>query len=254
MRDSFIFYSSFYEAIVDLPDEERLKCYDMICEYALTGKIPEVSGIAKSIFALIKPNVDASIKRRKNGAKGGRNNKKNKYTSTNNESTLPNYFQITSDNSGSNKEREREREEEREEEKERDVDVERDADADVDKDVESLSFSNENDCRTASVQRVIEEWNFLSEYGVKPVKTIGKDSTRYKMLCKRIADNGEGGVLDAINRIRGSDFLLGKKTDFLITFDWFVKPNNFAKVADGNYDNKDAKDNRQAFFDKWRDV
>ena len=248
MRDSFIFYSSFYEAIVDLPDEERLKCYDMISEYALTGKTPEVTGIAKSIFALIKPNVDASIKRRKNGSKGGKNNKKEKHTSTTDGSTLPIYFQNTSDNSGSNKERDKDVE--REEERDRDVD----ADVEKDGDEEILSFSKENDCRTASVQRIIEEWNLLSEYGVKPVKTIGTDSTRYKMLCKRISDNSEEGVLNAINRIRGSDFLLGKKTDFLITFDWFVKPNNFAKVADGNYDNKDAQDNRQAFFDKWRDV
>ena len=89
---------------------------------------------------------------------------------------------------------------------------------------------------------------------MKPVKTIGSDSKRYKMLCKRIADNGEENVLDAIDRIRGSDFLLGKKTDFLITFDWFVSPNNYAKVADGNYDNKTAQDARQAFIDKWRDV
>lgn len=126
MRDSFIFYGSFYEAIVDLPDEERLKCYDMICEYALLNKIPEVKGIAKSIFTLIKPNIDASIKRRKYGAKGGRNSKKDKCTHTNDVSTLTDYLQDTSDKCVSNVDRD----------VEGDRDVERDVDKEVDKDVD----------------------------------------------------------------------------------------------------------------------
>lgn len=35
MKDSFVFYRSFYEAIKLLNDEQRLKLYEAIFEYAL---------------------------------------------------------------------------------------------------------------------------------------------------------------------------------------------------------------------------
>ena len=46
-------------------------------------------------------------------------------------------------------------------------------------------------------------------------------------------------MLTAIEKIKSSDFLCGKGgKGWVITFDWFVKPNNFIKVLEGNYDNK----------------
>jgi uncharacterized protein YdaU (DUF1376 family) len=40
------------------------------------------------------------------------------------------------------------------------------------------------------------------------------------------------------NRIEKSDFLTGRKNDFKAGFDWILKPSNFKKVIEGNYDNK----------------
>ena len=34
-KDSFVFYSSFFEALQDLKDKDRLKLYDAICNLAL---------------------------------------------------------------------------------------------------------------------------------------------------------------------------------------------------------------------------
>ena len=57
------------------------------------------------------------------------------------------------------------------------------------------------------------------------------------MLHARIAEYGADAVLEAIEKIRGSDFLKGQNAKgWLITFEWFVKPNNFPKVLEGNYD------------------
>lgn len=72
MRDSFLFYRSFYEAIKDLEPEDRMKVYDAICEYALDGTEPELSGVASAMFKMAKPQVDANNKRYENGKKGGR--------------------------------------------------------------------------------------------------------------------------------------------------------------------------------------
>jgi hypothetical protein len=71
-KDSFIFYRSFAEAIDDLPDEEQLKIYKAIKEYALNERETELSGIAKSFWKLIKPQITANNRRYQNGTKGGR--------------------------------------------------------------------------------------------------------------------------------------------------------------------------------------
>ena len=75
-RDSFIFYGSFYEAISCLDDATRLQCYDAVASYAITGIDPELNGVAKAIFALIKPQIDANNKRYNNGCKGAEYGKK----------------------------------------------------------------------------------------------------------------------------------------------------------------------------------
>ena len=72
MRDSFVFYRSFYEAIADLPDADLAACFRAISEYALNDIEPEVPGIAKTVFKMAKPQIDANTKRYQNGAKGGR--------------------------------------------------------------------------------------------------------------------------------------------------------------------------------------
>jgi hypothetical protein len=72
MRDGFVFYRSFYEAINELPDENFKKVVCAICRYALYGDEPlELSMIEKSLFLLIKPQIDANERRRQNGCKGG---------------------------------------------------------------------------------------------------------------------------------------------------------------------------------------
>jgi hypothetical protein len=67
MRDSFIIYRSFYEAICDLDSESQAQVFKAICEYSLNFEEIELTGIAKTIFKLIKPQLDANNKRYENG-------------------------------------------------------------------------------------------------------------------------------------------------------------------------------------------
>ena len=71
-KESFVFYKSFYEALKDLKEKERLKLYDAICELALNGNETKLTGVSKTIFTLIKPQIFANTKRYENGKKGGR--------------------------------------------------------------------------------------------------------------------------------------------------------------------------------------
>lgn len=68
-RDSMIFYRSFFEAIKELPDENKLQVYDAIFDFGLNFKQPKLTGLSKTIFTLILPQLEANIKRFNNGMK-----------------------------------------------------------------------------------------------------------------------------------------------------------------------------------------
>lgn len=69
MRDSVVFYRSFYDAIKNIPEADQLKAYTAIMEYAMNDVQPEIDGIALAIFLLVKPQIDANNKRYENGKK-----------------------------------------------------------------------------------------------------------------------------------------------------------------------------------------
>ena len=71
--NSFIMYDGFYAALESMPDDQtRLKYLDAICYYGLFRKTKEQSPYIKTLFALIKPQMDINFKKRKDGANGGR--------------------------------------------------------------------------------------------------------------------------------------------------------------------------------------
>jgi len=87
MKDSFIFYRSFYECLKGLPDDSRLRLYDNICEMALNeNDIDGLKGFEVNIFTLIRPQILANNQRYENGKKGGRPKKKTK--GSNNKKTI----------------------------------------------------------------------------------------------------------------------------------------------------------------------
>lgn len=103
----------------------------------------------------------------------------------------------------------------------------------------NLSISDDIDCRTNERQKVIDEWNSL---GISPISRLTSGTNRYSMLNARLKEYGLDAVLQAIWNVRISSFLRGQNKDgWTITFDWFVKPNNFVKVLEGNYTDKEGQ-------------
>ena len=74
-RNQFTFYESFYSAIRRIrKDTDRVKAYDAVCCYALTGEIPDLDALPDSAaiaFDLIRPNLDTSRRKSENGKQGG---------------------------------------------------------------------------------------------------------------------------------------------------------------------------------------
>lgn len=69
-RESFVFYRSFFESIRKLSKRDQATIYSQICRYALDGELDELTGVPAAIFDLIKPQIDANLRRYENGAKG----------------------------------------------------------------------------------------------------------------------------------------------------------------------------------------
>lgn len=69
MRNSMIVYRSFFDAIKELPIEQQSVVWTAILEYGLDQTEPKLSGIANTIFNLIRPQLDANLRRYENGSK-----------------------------------------------------------------------------------------------------------------------------------------------------------------------------------------
>lgn len=131
--------------------------------------------------------------------------------------------------------------------KDLELDLDTELDKDKEKDINDLIVSKDT-IRQTDVQRIIAEWNTLEEFGINPVKRM--TSKREQAVKARIRQNHMDDILEAIENIRHSSFLQGQnKEGWMITFDWFLKPGNFAKVFEGNYLDKSGN-KPQSYMEK----
>ena len=140
--------------------------------------------------------------------------------------------------------------------------IEKESELETEKEKESEIKTGKTDsvesvCRTDDVRRVRDAWNAL---GLSQLTRITADTKRGQALKARIKQNGVDSVLEAIERVRNSKFLQGQnKSGWVITFDWLVKPNNFLKVLEGQYDDHSGQSQTSqqrggaTFMDMWRD-
>lgn len=68
-RESLIIYRSFYEAIKELPSQNQAEIWGAICELGFNNNLVELQGISKTVFILVKPQIEANYKKYLNGLK-----------------------------------------------------------------------------------------------------------------------------------------------------------------------------------------
>lgn len=76
-RDSMVIYRSFFEAISELKKEDQATVWNAVFELGFNFKKVQLSGMAKTIFTLIKPQIEANIKKWENGKKRKQDKSKN---------------------------------------------------------------------------------------------------------------------------------------------------------------------------------
>ena len=90
------------------------------------------------------------------------------------------------------------------------------------------------------IDLVVEAWNEIApRSGLQEVVAITTGSTRDRQLRARLKQFKVEGFIRAIKLVEMSRFLQGHNKDgWVITFDWLIRPSNFQKVLEGNYNSE----------------
>ena len=91
-RNTFKFFRSYRDsarAIASVSVEDAYSFLMAVMDYALDGASPDSTGTTAAMFLLVKPTLDASIKRQEAGAKGGSSSKQTGTAEDFDESTEP---------------------------------------------------------------------------------------------------------------------------------------------------------------------
>lgn len=218
-RDSILLYRSQCDALRGLPPDQFKASVMAIWDYGLDGIEETDDPVAAAMLGMAKPLIDKNNRRYANGIKGGR----------------PETKQKPNDNQTVTKQKPTDNLKEKGEKR---------------KDNNSLPDGNES-----MVQTIVDEWNTLKSVGIAPIIRVMPNSKRRNMINARIRQYGLENVIAAIRNCKVSRFLQGHNAKgWAITFDWFIKPENFQKVLEGNYadkqPNKKAAAGRFANFEQ----
>lgn len=185
-RDQFTFYRSYYEALKNLPEEERAKVLFAILEYALDEQEQnKLEGICAACFLLIRPTLDSG---RIKAA-----NRKNK-TKTNEEQNGNKVGTMQEQ-----KPKEREKEVEREVESEVECEREKEVESEYDSITPNPSFDLTDD----ELRRIRQEQADVEAAAKRvglPVSALGDFDTMDNLR----AEHGVANLLKAISKVQGA--------------------------------------------------
>lgn len=243
----FLFYQRWYEQLRRLPDEEKLQIYESICEYAFEHVLSNLAYYLESIMDNIRYTIDDNEAKQESYNEQRKRAiearwKKQKEACVE-ESIQPNtsvFKRIqpnTSvyDNKNKNKNKEQEQEQE--------IDIKK---SKISMSTETSSvnaeISAEAENKDFEFKKICEEIKqfFNKEVAGTPIKQIkALNATRLGYISARLKDYDKSQIFEVITKASQSDFLQGcSARGFTATFDWLMRPNNFLKTLEGNYDNK----------------
>lgn len=124
-RKQFTWYRSYYDALKELPAEEFRAIVLAVCAYALDGEEPELSGVARAIFTLIRPTLEVGRSKAENRSRAEQTplsaeQDGNKREQTENKRKQTDNKRKQTDNKPEQTRKEKEKEKEREKESEND--------------------------------------------------------------------------------------------------------------------------------------
>lgn len=237
-RNSITFYRSFYEAIKLLPKDVQVEVYSAIMEYGFNGvELEDLKPVARSLFTLIKPLMDANNARYENGRKGGAKAK------TEQDATK----REANDNQTGTKPQPKENQSGTKREPKPNQTVTK-AEANKDKDIKESTPNGVPKKAGLSSPPHPEKIDYgkLRDYfngcavkaGIPGIKAL--TDARKAAIRARVAQYGKKSVETVMGKVMESDFLRGKNDrDWQATFEWIFNQRNFTRILEGVYDNRD---------------
>ena len=255
MNDSFILYTSDYQLIEGLTDEQLGQLIRALFIYARDGKVIKLEPVVRMAFVFIKDKIDRNQQKYQKKCERNRENIRKRWNKSNTNDTkenerIPNdttvYERIPNDTTRYLY----------------DSDSDSDSDSDVSKETdnnipskEGLSISENpkvdpaKRCAKIDFSAIKEYWNTKHDQSGSAMRRLTLMSEQRKSNVRaRIREYGGDvqKVYKAIDKAMESNFMNGKNgKGWVASFDWMMCPSNFPKVLEGNYDNEQPAGSQQ---------
>lgn len=254
MNDSFILYTSDYQLIEGLTDEQLGQLTRALFTYARDGKIIQLDPVVRMAFVFIKDKIDRNQTKYQKKCERLRANAQKRWGMQKNANDTEacntvqkhtnEYKSMQLHTKGCL------------------YDSDSDSDSDVSKETdnnipskEGLSISENpkvdpaKRCAKIDFAAIKEYWNTKHDQSGSAMRRLTLMSDQRKSNVRaRIREYGGDvqKVYKAIDKAMASDFMNGKNgKGWVASFDWMMCPSNFPKVLEGNYDNEQPAGNQQ---------
>ena len=258
MNDSFILYTSDYQLIEGLTDEQLGQLTRALFVYARDGEVIKLDPVVRMAFVFIKDKIDRNQQKYQKKCERNRENIRKRWNKSNTNDTkenerIPNdtsvYERIPNDTTRYLYDS--------------DSVSDSDSDSDVSKETdnnnipskEGLSISENpkvdpaRRCAKIDFAAIKEYWNTKHDQSGSAMRRLTLMSDQRKSNVRaRIREYGWDvqNVYKAIDKAMASDFMNGKNgKGWVASFDWMMCPSNFPKVLEGNYDNEQPSGSQQ---------
>lgn len=253
MNDSFILYTSDYQLIEGLTDEQLGQLTRALFIYARDGEVINLEPVVRMAFVFIKDKIDRNQQKYQKKCERNRENIRKRWNKPNTNDTKENeripsdtnvYERIPSDTTRYLS------------------DSDSDSDSDVSKETDNNIPSKEGlpisenpkvdpakRCAKIDFAAIKEYWNTKHDQSGSVMRRLTLMSDQRKgNVRSRIREYGGDVqmVYKAIDKAMASDFMNGKNgKGWVASFDWMMCPSNFPKVLEGNYDNEQPAGSQQ---------
>ena len=254
MNDSFILYTSDYQLIEGLTDEQLGQLTRALFVYARDGEVIKLEPVVRMAFVFIKDKIDRNQQKYQKKCERNRENIRKRWNKSNTNDTkenerIPNdtsvYERIPNDTTRYL------------------YDSDSDSDSDVSKETDNNNIPSKEGlstfgfseidparrCAKIDFSDIKEYWNTKHDQSGSAMRRLTLMSDQRKSNVRaRIREYGGDvqKVYKAIDKAMASDFMNGKNgKGWVASFDWMMCPTNFPKVLEGNYDNEEPAGSQQ---------
>lgn len=256
MNDSFILYTSDYQLIEGLTDEQLGQLTRALFTYARDGEIIKLDPVVRMAFVFIKDKIDRNQAKYQKKCERLRANAQKRWGMQKdaNDTEACNPIQKHTKEYKSMQLHTKGCLYDSESDSESDSDVSKETDNNIPS-KEGLSISENpkvdpaKRCAKIDFAAIKEYWNTKHDQSGSTMRRLTLMSDQRKSNVRaRIREYGGDiqMVYKAIDKAMASDFMNGKNgKGWVASFDWMMCPSNFPKVLEGNYDNEQPAGSQQ---------